>query len=106
MNVIELNYFNTILKGIITGILSGYLLIYGLRPSVQYPDIILELFDNTWIIILLVILNYYLYIWDKIIGSLFLLCIIGLIFDQIIFIEKESQINSKKKIDNNLINIE
>ena len=44
-----------IIKYIFIGILSAYLLIYGLRPSVPYPDSILELYENTWLLLLLVI---------------------------------------------------
>jgi hypothetical protein len=77
-----------IIKGIIAGILAAFLILYGLRPSVPYPEIILEIFDNKWMFLILVILNYYAFIWDYTIGSLLLLCVITLIFDYIIFIEK------------------
>ena len=56
--------FEYILKGVIAGILAGYLIIYGLRPAVPYPEIILEIFDNKWMFLILVILNYYAFIWD------------------------------------------
>lgn len=78
-------YSSLILKGIITGVISAYLLIYGLRPSVHYPEFILDFFENKWIFIILIIINYYVFLYDYKIGCMFLLCIIALIFDYIIF---------------------
>lgn len=74
-----------IIKYILIGILSAYLLIYGLRPSVPYPDSILELYENTWLLVLLVIVNFYVYIWDSKVGILLCLSIVALIFDMIQF---------------------
>lgn len=79
--------FDFILKGLIAGILAGYLILYGLRPAVQYPEIILEIFDNKWMFLILLILNYYAFIWDYNIGALLLLCVITLMFDYIVFVE-------------------
>lgn len=79
-----------ILKGIVSGILSSYVLIYGLRPSVTYPEYILDTFENKWIFILLIICNYYLFIWDYACGSLLLLSIVSLGMDYIIFAEKSN----------------
>jgi hypothetical protein len=77
-----------ILKGIIAGILSAYLIIYGLRPAVPYPEVILELFENLWIFLILLLVNYYVFLWDYTIGILLLLCIIALIFDYVVFTNK------------------
>ena len=71
------------LRYIIIGFLSAYLLIYGLRPSVPYPEYILEFYENFWLLLILLILNFYLYLWDKKIGILLCLSIIALIFDMI-----------------------
>ncbi len=77
-----------ILKGIVAGILSAYLVIYGLRPAVPYPELILELFENLWIFIILLLVNYYVFLWDYTIGILLLLSIIALIFDYVVFTNK------------------
>jgi len=69
----------------IIGILSAYLLIYGLRPSVPYPESILEFYENFWLLLILVIFNFYIYLWDRTIGLLLCLSIIALIFDMIQF---------------------
>lgn len=74
-----------IAKGLITGILVGYLIIYGLRPSVPYPDYILDFFENKWIFLILVIIIYYVFLWDYTIAVLLLLSTIALIFDYVIF---------------------
>ena len=72
-------------KYIIIGILTGYLLIYGLRPSVPYPEIILEFYENFWFLIILIFFNFYIYLWDNKIGVLLGLSIIALIMDMIQF---------------------
>ena len=82
--IIEMD-LSIIIKYIFIGILSAYLLIYGLRPSVPYPDSILELYENTWLLLLLVIINFYVYLWDSKVGILLCLSIISLIFDMIQF---------------------
>lgn len=72
-------------KYIIIGILTAYLLIYGLRPSVPYPETILEFYENFWLLMILIFINFYIYIWDKKIGVLLGLSIIALIIDMIQF---------------------
>jgi len=69
------------IRYIIIGIISAYLLIYGLRPAVPYPEYILELAEHYWIIIILVIVTYYISLWDFKIALLLVLAIIALIFD-------------------------
>ena len=76
---------NIFIKYILIGILSGYLLIYGLRPSNPYPEFVLELYDNIWLLLLTVIITFYTYIWDKKIGILLSLAIISFIIDMIQF---------------------
>jgi hypothetical protein len=93
---------------LVTGILCAYVIIYALRPSVPYPDIILELFDNNILFIILLISNFYLFLIDKLIGTLFLTCIISLVFDYYIFIKNEKKIIHEPfidyKTDENIIN--
>ena len=93
-----MKYVEDILKGVISGILSSYLLIYGLRPSVQYPEYILDLFENKWVFILLIICNYYLFVWDYTSGCLLLLGIVSLVMDYIIFTERSSEENTTKDL--------
>ena len=66
---------------IIIGVISAYLLIYGLRPSVPYPEYILELAEHYWIIIIVIVVTYYIALWDLKIALLLTLSIIALIFD-------------------------
>ena len=77
----------TILKGIISGFLIAYLIILGLRPSAEYPDNIIEVIDNPWIFVVLILINFYAMQWDLTIGLLLLLSIIALLLDVIIFTE-------------------
>lgn len=104
-----MKYLESVLRGLIAGTLSAYLVLYGLRPAVPYPDIILDLFDNKWILLILLIINYYVFVWDYTCGVLFLLSIIALLFDLIIFTDNsflKKYVNmdttkSKEVFDNN-----
>lgn len=78
---------NIFLKGIITGILSSYLVTIGLRPSIKYPEEILEIIDNLWILLILLLINYYVFLWDFTIGLLLSISIISLVIDIIVFTE-------------------
>ena len=79
------NYIDIFIRYIIIGIISAYLLIYGLRPAVPYPEELLELYEHNWILMIIIIINIYILIWDLRIGLLMALSIIALIFDMIIF---------------------
>jgi hypothetical protein len=80
-----INYIDVFIRYLIIGIISAYLLIYGLRPSVPYPEELLELYEHYWILLIIMIINIYVLIWDLRIGILMALSIIALIFDMIIF---------------------
>lgn len=95
---LDIETYTIIVKSFTAGVLSAYLLLYGLRPSVMYPDIVLEFFENKWIILVLLLINYYLFIWDKLCGALLLLCIIALIFDYVVFIDNHQ--NPNKNMNN------
>jgi len=75
----------SILKGVISGFLIAYLIVLGLRPAAEYPDNLLEIIDNPWIFVVLVLINFYVMQWDTTIGLLMLLSIIALILDIFIF---------------------
>ena len=96
---IESNDLNIILKGVISGFLIAYLVILGLRPTAEYPDNILEIIDNPWIFVILIIINFYALQWDLTIGLLLMLSIIALILDVIIFTEGEI-FNNDSSIEN------
>lgn len=86
-----------IFKGIITGFLIAYLIILGLRPAALYPDNMLEIIDNPWIFVILIIVNFYVIQWDLTIGLLLLLSIIALILDIIIFTEGKIFLTTEKE---------
>jgi len=85
MNALE--YIDHILKGIVTGFFIAYLIVMGLRPAVMYPDNILDIIDNPWIFLVLLVLNYYAFLWNDTIGLLMFLTLIALILDIVIFTE-------------------
>ena len=80
-----IRYIDLFVRYVIIGVLSAYLLIYGLRPVVPYPEYILEIGEHYWMLLIMFILNYYLALWDLKIGLLFGLCLIALVFDLFIF---------------------
>ena len=92
----DMQYLELISKSLVSGLLSAYLLIYGLRPAVPYPDIILEFFENKLLFLLLLLVNYYVYVWDYNNGALLLLCVIALIFDYVVF-AGDDEINEMSK---------
>jgi len=89
--------FESIVKYFVSGILSAYLLIFSLRPSVMNPDVILHFFEHRWLILILFLINYYIFVWDYTNGVLFLLIIIALIFDYVVFIDMQ-KINTPNNI--------
>lgn len=95
---------NTLFKGIIIGFFSIYIIFYSLRPSKLNPEFVLQIIENKIMFIPLLIINYYLFIWDKTIGVLFLIFIISLIFDYLIFIDNNSKNIIKKNMMINLNN--
>lgn len=86
-NILNFDCIDSILKGFVSAVLIAFLLLYGLRPAVMYPDSILEIVDNPWIVIIILIINYYFLLWDKTIGLLMLLTIIALLLDLLLFTE-------------------
>jgi hypothetical protein len=50
-----INYIDIFIRYSIIGIISAYLLIYGLRPSVPYPEELLELYEHYWILLIVII---------------------------------------------------
>lgn len=92
--VLDRNLFESIIKYLFVGLLSGYILVYALRPSIPNPDIILDILENKFIFIILFIINYYLYLYDSLIATLFSICIFSLIFDYLIFIDINKNIET------------
>jgi hypothetical protein len=74
-----------IVRYLIIGILSAYLLIYGLRPSIPYPETLIDIYEHYWVLLILIVMDIYLLSWDLKIGLLLLLAIIAIIFDMINF---------------------
>lgn len=103
MKEVNKNIFEYLIKYFFIGILSGYILIYALRPSISNPDIILDIIENKFIFIILFIINYYLYLYDLLIATLFSICIFSLIFDYIIFIDINK--NIQNSINENFTNL-
>ena len=85
--MLAFEYIDHIFRGIITGFFIAYLIILGLRPAVMYPDDILEIIDNPWVFLVLLVMNYYVFLWDDTIGMLMLLTLTALLLDIVLFTE-------------------
>lgn len=83
----NLDSVQILFKGLLSGVLIVFLLLYGLRPAVMYPDSILEIIDNPWVFLVLFIINYYIFLWDDTLGLLFLLTLIAMLMDILLFTE-------------------
>ena len=93
------------IKFFIIGIFSAYLILYGLRPSIPYPEYILLPFEHKWIFLIIFLINYYLFMVDDKIGYLMLLSILALLLDYLVFAKKGHKkiIIKKKDLDMNKV---
>jgi hypothetical protein len=97
MNEINnLDAVQILFKGVLSGVLIVFLLLYGLRPAVMYPDSILEIIDNPWVFLVLLIINYYIFLWDDTLGLLFLLTLIAIMMDILLFTEGGIKFNDSR----------
>lgn len=74
-----------ILEGIVIGILSALVLLYGLRPKEPYPKWMLMPYEQPWLFIPIIIVIIYTFVWSRIVGSLLLLIIVALFADMVVF---------------------
>jgi len=74
-----------LIAGVLAGLLSVFLIIYGFQPNRPYPSWILEPAEQPWIFILILVSIVYIIQWDYTIGLMALLCVIAIVFDLIIF---------------------
>jgi len=77
-----------IIKGIITGFLVGFIVLYSLQPRVKNPDWLMIIHENPILLLIMLIFVYYIMKWNEIIGYLFLIVIIAIYLDIIIIIKK------------------
>lgn len=73
--------FDDIAKGIVAGLLVGFLVIYSLRPQMPYPEWVLQTYEHPWIFVLLVSATLVLACWDAKVGALLALVVATLFVD-------------------------
>lgn len=78
---------DALLKLLITVLLSIYIILVSLRPSVKNPEFIFILYEYPLILILLLALAYYIFVWDERIGYLFFIFLIAIYFDIVMLIK-------------------
>lgn len=72
-------------RGLAAGALAAYLVLYGLRPRVAYPNFMLALYDHPWMLLVIFAAIVYIIQWDIFVGAMMLLAFIALCADMFIF---------------------
>ena len=86
---------DTIWKTVILIILVLYVVIIALNPSIKNPYFINFVYENPFILLVIVLFAYYITYWDLRLGLLLLICAIAIYLD-ILLIKKT--INNKTTI--------
>lgn len=76
------------IKTIIIIILCLYVIVYSLRPSTRNPEWIMQVHKHPWILIPLLLITYYIMLWDTKIGVLLIIILLAIYMDIIMFIKK------------------
>ena len=70
-----------VIKGLVTGVLATFVILYSLRPTSPYPRWVVESYEHPWIFVLMIIAVPFLYAWDNIVGALAFIITTMLIID-------------------------
>lgn len=70
-----------VLRGVITGLLTAFVVIYSLRPKVPYPKWVLISYEHPWMFLVAIGVAAWAISWDRIIGSLLFIIVLTLILD-------------------------
>lgn len=70
-----------IVKGLVTGVLLGFMVLYSLRPQNPYPDWVLQTYEHPWIFIILVGSVIILSAWEGRAGAIMLIIVATLLMD-------------------------
>lgn len=81
-----------LVRGIITGIFMGFVILYSLRPKTPYPSFMLLSFEHPWVFIVLAIVVIYLFVWDRVVGCLGFIILLCLVLDFHMFSKKPIEI--------------
>lgn len=72
---------NDVLRGVVTGVLIGFILLYSLRPKMPYPSWILITYEYPWMFVLLIGVAVWCAMWDRVVGALCFVAIIPIVAD-------------------------
>lgn len=73
------------LRGFLVGVLVALLVVYVFRPKKPYPEWMLMPYEQPWMLLILVALVAVVYPWDKRIGLLMVLLLLGVGLDIKVF---------------------
>ena len=71
--------------GFLAGSLSVFLVVYAFQPNRPYPSWMLEPAEKPWMFFLIILVTIWLFRWDYLVGILFLLFVLSLTLDVIVF---------------------
>ena len=70
--------------GLLLGFLSGFLVLYSLQIKRPYPDVMLNILDEPWIIAFMILVTMVVYMWDErvaiVLGIIIMFFLLDLIF--------------------------
>lgn len=70
-----------VVKGLVTGMLVAFMVLYSLRPQTPYPEWVLNTYEHPWIFIILVCMVVLLSAWDARAGAIMFLIVATLLMD-------------------------
>lgn len=74
-----------LLRGLITGILAAFVILYALRPGMPYPQWMITLYDHPWVFLVLFAIIAYIALMDVFIGALLMIAFVALAADMYLF---------------------
>ena len=70
-----------VIKGLVTGLLVGFMVMYSLRPQVPYPEWVLRTYEHPWIFIILIGLVVVMSAWDVHAAAVLSIIVVALLLD-------------------------
>lgn len=70
-----------IIKGLVTGVLVGFMVLYSLRPQTPYPEWVLQTYEHPWIFIVLLCTVAVVSAWELRAGAVLFIIVATLLID-------------------------
>jgi hypothetical protein len=77
--------------GLLTGLLSVFLVMYAFQPDRPYPTWVLRPADEPWMLVLVLLIVGILLWWDRLVGVLAVLCVLAVLMDIFVLTRSKEQ---------------